>query len=294
VGLQTAEESKSRLQQNLAQHGIAADLFEELFAQAMMVTYPVETVVFLQGSSGEFLLWLVKGFAKVYCPIESERVLTRLAGPGDILGHVNFLNCSGHRQLFEVHAATKCEVAVISREFALRVLQKLDKHDILRLLDSLNVMWSETLFRYVSLLGLGFRDRLEVVLSDLASRFGVRDKRGILIIPKLSQLDLAEMIGSSRPMISRLLKEMTDTGELIRLDQQHIISDQADWLSKNLLQRITEPRRAGSKVLLRSDYSTILNDARNRPQGIAAKPRTFAPQAIAGEARPSELTTLRQ
>src|SRR5580658_6932529 len=130
VSLQTAEESKFRLQQSLAQHGIAAELFEELFSQAMTVNYPAGTVVFLQGSSGEFLLWLVKGFAKVYCPIESERILTRLAGPGDILGHVNFLNGNGHRQLFEVHAASKCEVAVISREFALRVLQKLDKNDI--------------------------------------------------------------------------------------------------------------------------------------------------------------------
>jgi len=291
VGLQTAQESKSRLQQNLAQHGIAADLFEELFGQAMMVNYPVGTVVFLQGSSGEFLLWLVKGFAKVYCPVESERILTRLAGPGDILGHVNFLNGNGHRQLFEVHAASKCEVAVVSREFAHRVLQKLDKQEILRLLDSLNIMWSETLFRYVALLGLSFRARLEVVLSDLAARFGVREKRGVLIIPKLSQLDLAEMIGSSRPMISRLIKEMTDSGELIRLDQQHIISDQAEWLGRNVYQAVVEPRRPGSKIL-NSKYGVPLDYAQSRPQGLAARGSTFSSQPI-GDPRPAEFSTLR-
>lgn len=291
MGLQTAQESKSRLQQNLAQHGIAPDLFEELFGQAMMVNYPVGTVVFLQGSSGEFLLWLVKGFAKVYCPVESERILTRLAGPGDILGHVNFLYGNGHRQLFEVHAASKCEVAVVSREFAHRVLQKLDKQDILRLLDSLNIMWSETLFKYVSLLGLSFRARLEVVLSDLASRFGVREKRGVLIIPKLSQLDLAEMIGSSRPMISRLIKEMTDTGELIRLDQQHIISDQAEWLGRNVYQAVVEPRRLGSKIL-NSKYGVSLDYAQSRPHGMAARGSILGSRPI-GDPRPSEFSTLR-
>ena len=59
----------------------------------------------------------------------------------------------------------------------------------------------------MTLLGVSFRERLEIVLTDLINRFGVREKRGILIVPELSQLDLAEMIGSSRPMISRLVPD---------------------------------------------------------------------------------------
>lgn len=242
MGLQT-DDIKKRLQQRLAQLNLAVELFDELFDQAMVVNYPLGTTVFLQGSSAELLLWLVRGVAKVYCPIEGERILTRLAGPGDLLGQVNFLNCNGrYRQLFEVHAASKCEVAVVSRECALRVLQKLDKPAVVRLLDTLNTMWSEVLFWYVTLFGLGFRERLEMVLRDLAIRFGAKEKRGTLIIPELSQLDLAEMIGSSRPMISRLVKEMTESGELIRLDKQHIISDQAEWLRRDPLLGMIEQR----------------------------------------------------
>lgn len=241
MALQTTEEIRKRLQQRLIQHNLAAELFDELVDQAMMVNYPVGTPIFLQGSSAELLLWLVKGVAKVYCPIEGERILARLAGPGDLLGQVNFLNGHGHRQLLEVHAATKCEVAVVSRECALRILQKLDKADILRLLDALNIMWSQVMFWHVTLLGLSFRNRLELVLTDLADRFGVKEKRGVLIIPELSQLDLAEMIGSSRPMISRLVKEMTESGELIRHNKQHIIADQAEWLKRSPLQGLFEP-----------------------------------------------------
>jgi CRP-like cAMP-binding protein len=240
VVLQGTEEIRKRLQQRFAKHNLAIDLFDELIDQTMVVNYPQGTSVFLQGSSAEFLLWLVKGNAKVYCPVDGERILARLAGPGDILGQVNFLNGSGHRQLFEVHAATKCEVAVVSRESALRVLQKLETSDLLRLIDTFNIMWSEVLFWYMTLLGLGFRTRFELVLTDLAARFGVRDKRGVLIIPELSQLDFAEMIGSSRPMISRLVKEMCESGELLRHDKQHIISDQAEWLRRNIVPGVFE------------------------------------------------------
>lgn len=98
----------------------------------------------------------------------------------------------------------------------------------------------------MTLLGVSFRERLEIVLTDLINRFGVREKRGILIVPELSQLDLAEMIGSSRPMISRLVKDMTESGELIRHDKQHIIADGVEWLRKNALQGIFETHRDGN------------------------------------------------
>jgi CRP/FNR family cyclic AMP-dependent transcriptional regulator len=246
VTLQPTDEIKKRLQQHLDKHNLPPDLFDELVDQAIVVNYQAGTSVFLQGSSAEMLLLLVKGIAKVYCPVEGERILARLAGPGDILGQVNFLNGNGHRQLFEVHAATKCEVAVVGRESALRVLQKLDKTDLLRLLDAFNIIWSENLFWFVTLLGVSFRERLEIVLTDLINRFGVKEKRGMLIVPELSQLDLAEMIGSSRPMISRLVKDMTESGELIRHDKQHIISDGVEWLRKNALQGIFETNRNGN------------------------------------------------
>ncbi len=242
---QTTDEIRRRLLHRLSQLNLGGELFDELIGQMMLVSYAAGTTIFHQGSSAELLLWLVKGVAKVYCPFEdaSGRVLTRLAGPGDLLGQINSLNGNGHRQLFEAQAASKCEVAVLGRECALRVLQKLEKTQLLTLLDSLHLVWSEALFWYVRLLGLGFRHRLEAVLSDLALRFGVREKRGVLIIPELSQLDLAEMIGSSRPMITRLLKEMSESGELARHGKQLIITPEVAWLNARTPVSATDPRR---------------------------------------------------
>jgi len=70
---------------------------------------------------------------------------------------------------------------------------------------------------------MSFRERLEVVLNELGAKFGVRDTRGILLMPELAHADLAEMIGSSRPMVSRLIAEMTEEGLLLRQCKQFIL-----------------------------------------------------------------------
>ena len=61
------------------------------------------------------------------------------------------------------------------------------------------------------------------MLSDLGQRVGVHDNRGTLIIPELSQADLAEMIASSRPLVSRLLNEMEERGLVQRRGKQYLL-----------------------------------------------------------------------
>jgi len=51
----------------------------------------------------------------------------------------------------------------------------------------------------------------------------VPDSRGTLLMPELAQEELAEIIGSSRPMVSKLLTEMTEKGILIREGRRHIL-----------------------------------------------------------------------
>jgi hypothetical protein len=77
--------------------------------------------------------------------------------------------------------------------------------------------------RYVWFLGSPFRTRLEMVLNSLGTRFGISDNRGTLVVPELSHEDLAEMIGSSRPMVSKLIGDMIKKGPLARGEKRHFI-----------------------------------------------------------------------
>jgi hypothetical protein len=62
-----------------------------------------------------------------------------------------------------------------------------------------------------------------MVLKRLGTRVGIEDKRGTLIMPELGHEDLAEMIGSSRPMVSKLISDMTREGLLTRGENRHFI-----------------------------------------------------------------------
>jgi Crp-like helix-turn-helix domain len=70
---------------------------------------------------------------------------------------------------------------------------------------------------------LSYRERLEAMLSEVAARFGVKETRGTLLTLELGHDDWAEMIGSSRPMVSRLIAEMVQNRILAREGKHYIL-----------------------------------------------------------------------
>ena len=72
---------------------------------------------------------------------------------------------------------------------------------------------------------MNFSERMEAVLRDLARKFGVQDSRGILLLPELGHADFAEMIGSSRPMVSRLITERIANKRLLYDGRHYIVID---------------------------------------------------------------------
>jgi CRP-like cAMP-binding protein len=150
-------------------------------------------------------------------------MLVDLARPGDFLAFVNHEDSGGRRQILEAQALTKCSVGLFTREHLMQLLNKLDHQTAIRLLEQLNAAWSMMFERYITFIGSSFRARLEMVLNRLGSRVGIEDKRGILLMPELGHEDLAEMIGSSRPMVSKLIGDMTREGLLTRGEKRHFI-----------------------------------------------------------------------
>jgi CRP-like cAMP-binding protein len=218
------EESQQRLRV-LLQPWLPKELVDELIEHHTSVTYSKDSIIFLQGSPADLIFWVVSGMVKLYCPLSAGgRTLVKLAGPGDLLGHIDFLDTEGRRvQAFEAHALTKCSIAIVTREQLNRLLQKLDAQQLIRLVEGVNTHWSSTAQRFATFLGISFRERLEMTFGDLAAKFGVRDTRGTLLVPELSHVDLAEMIGSSRPMVSRLVNEMIEEGMLTRRGKQYVL-----------------------------------------------------------------------
>jgi CRP-like cAMP-binding protein len=268
------DEGYARLRGNFSHWRVPSTIIDDLVDYRNTISYPREAMVFLEGSPGDLFGCVLAGYVKMYCnAANGARVLARLSGPGEIIGYADCEDGKGRRsKVFETQALTKCSIALFTRERAVRLLRSLESDQAIELYQTLNSYWSSTLHWWTSFLGLGFQQRLEVVLSDLGRRVGVHDNRGTLIIPELSQADLAEMIASSRPLVSRLLNEMEDRGLVQRRGKQYILLK--GWDSQeHTFARIQsslgdEPRSAEAAAQQRYGRLSVVGE---RPKGARGK-----------------------
>ncbi|MGC1400196.1 helix-turn-helix domain-containing protein, partial [Candidatus Binatus sp.] len=54
-------------------------------------------------------------------------------------------------------------------------------------------------------------------------KFGIADSDGVLLTFEPTHSDLAEMIGSSRPVVGRVLTELAEDGEIGRRERKYIL-----------------------------------------------------------------------
>jgi CRP/FNR family cyclic AMP-dependent transcriptional regulator len=224
---QASEEAKEQLASRLAVYGIPAGFVEELLSRYNTIAYEKGSRLFLRGAPADLLFLVFSGVTKVYFPHpDGTRVLVHLAGPSDLIGNVNHIDQKGRRvQSFEVEALTRCTAALLTREHVIKSLQLLERGDLIWVLEGLNTAWSASAQRCAIFFGMTFRQRLEFTLRELGAKFGARDSRGVVLMPELTQTDLAEMIGCSRPMISRLIANMKEDGLVLNEYRRFVLLD---------------------------------------------------------------------
>jgi CRP/FNR family cyclic AMP-dependent transcriptional regulator len=268
-------EFRARLLETLDSLGLCATLAAEIEDHLTLVTYEKGAVIFLRGSAADLLFWPLKGFVKLYLPLsDSMRILVDLARPGDLLAFVNNQDSSRHYQILEAQALTKCSIGLLTYEHLTQLLNELDHQTAIGLLEQLNAAWSTMFERYIMFLGSSFRVRLELVLNRLAARVGIEDERGTLLMPQLAHEDLAEMIGSSRPMVSKLIADMTQEGLLAQAENRHLILRTKARLSmppSGALQPSVRPNGV-SKKIAGGRTSVLAVPARRDPRGPFPRP----------------------
>jgi len=225
------EEAFAILRSGLGRLNLPVDLVDELIERHIAVAFEKGALAFCEGNTDGMLACILSGYVNVYCPVgDGNRTLVRMAGPGEIIGYPDYVDEKGrHARMFEAQVASKCTLALFSRDHIARLLAGLPPEAMVTVIASLNTFWSENLRRFATLLNLPFWDRLTIVMSDLAKRAGVRDSEGIILIPEIGHEDLAEMIGCSRPMVSRLIAEMVESGLLSRRGKQYVLLKKWDF-----------------------------------------------------------------
>jgi CRP-like cAMP-binding protein len=266
-------EADNRLKKQICDIGLPSDLTDDIVGHYTLLDYKKGATIAVPGSPADVLFYIMSGLVKVYCPcVDGSRILIMLAGLGDFIGYVDDLDSRGHRvQIFEIEALTKTSVALFTREHILKALKSLDRGALLNLIEKLNTAWSSAVLRLGRLLGMSFNQRLELVLKELTAKFGVRDSRGVLLMPELSHSDFADMIGSSRPMVTRFMAKMAKEGLLLRQGKHFILCDHV----ANEQSRVRETEKPSSQSVVDGTFKAFppLDQRRQRPASPVAKDR---------------------
>lgn len=164
------------------------------------------TVVMVESTIGDSLFAITSGRVKVYMSDEDGReIILKILGPGDFFGEMSMIDSQPRSA--SVAALEPSTFKVLSHEafaqcveraprIATMVMQALAK----RLRDA---------DRKISTLALmDVYGRVANTLLELA----INDNGKLIVGEKLSQQDIANMVGASREMVNRILKDLSERG----------------------------------------------------------------------------------
>ena len=186
---------------------LAQDTLREIAATGVVRQFPKNAVLINEGEHGDSLFIVLSGKVKVYASNEQgKEVVIDFHGPGEYVGEMSLDGSPRSASVMTVEPTT---CAVVSRaHFREFVLAHPDF--ALHLIEMLIRRVRHTTESVKSLALSDVYGRLVRLLLSLAV-----ERDGRLVVPeKLTQQDIAERVGASRDMISRLMKDLVGGGYL--------------------------------------------------------------------------------
>jgi len=194
---------------------IPEDQLQALISLCEVKQYPKNKMVVTIGDQSYSLYIILKGQLKAYLDDENgKRIELSAMGPGDFFGELSLL--SDHPRSANVRTLTQCELATISKPDFDQFL--MDNPTVTSpIIESLiNRIYHLT----DKLSSLAFQDvygRVVQVLND-----HIVENNGVPMTRPIKQQEIANVIGSSREMVSKILKDLR-TGGYISIVKKAII-----------------------------------------------------------------------
>ncbi|MGD2055648.1 MAG: cyclic nucleotide-binding domain-containing protein [Gammaproteobacteria bacterium] len=197
-----------------------ADLDEaelaRISSKAVTKRYPRNTTIINEGDISDSLYIILSGRVRVYLSdMDGKEVILNDQGPGEFFGEMALLDSAPRSA--SVVTTEKTELSIISKtDFEEFVLQH--PQTLLKILQG-SIRRLRSLTENVrSLALLDVYGRVARVLLQLAEK-----EDGVMKIrTELTQQEIANRVGASREMVSRILKDLR-TGGYIEMKERHII-----------------------------------------------------------------------
>jgi len=200
----------------LPEFGFSNEWIARFEDYAVAKTYPKGTLIFSQGDESDGLFVIREGMVKVYMSDESgKEMLIDTLGPGEIVGEVASLD--GQPRTASVAALVNTQVAKIS----LQEFEQFIKENSDLALELVKLLASRVRDHATSINNLAFKNVYGRVIW-LLEKHAVDNADGSKTVKrKFTQQDIADMVGSSREMVSRVISELVK-GDYISIDRKII------------------------------------------------------------------------
>ncbi len=184
--------------------------FEPLERCLVPRRYAAGQALFHMGDDGGSLHLIERGRVKVTIPSRSgEELILAMLGAGDVLGELSLFD--GKPRSATVQALEKTETLCLQREDLLALMRS--RFDVVgkilevlvRRIRETDVLLADRHFHQIG-------PRLAKKILDLGDAFGIREGTQVRIGVKITQKDLASMIGATRESINKQLKALRDQG----------------------------------------------------------------------------------
>ena len=202
---------------------LSADQLSRLAALARPRRYGGDQVIFNEGDPGASLYVIMQGRVKIArsSPDGKERTIA-LLGPGDLFGELALLD--GDARSADAVALEDSQVLVVPREEFRAFLME---HPQVAM--GLLVVLSRRLRRTSQIVHdaafFDVRGRLARVLLELAQAEAHGESAGSLICPRLTQAELANMVGVTRESINKWLRVFEQRGTLAKRHGRLVVTD---------------------------------------------------------------------
>jgi CRP/FNR family cyclic AMP-dependent transcriptional regulator len=200
---------------SLAQLSAIADPFvRELAALGRLRSYPKNTVFITEGDSSDSVFVVLAGRVKIFLSdTEGHEMILDTQGPGEYVGEMAL---DGNPRSASVMTMESTTFSVVSRDPIREAIRR--NPDFA--LDMISKIIDRARLATNSVKDLALLDvygRVARLLLNMAV-----DNNGKLEIPeKLTQQEIAERVGASRDMVSRIFRDLT-AGGYISVESRHI------------------------------------------------------------------------
>lgn len=184
----------------------------------IMRSYRRNQVVFMEEETGTYMYLVLTGKVKVAKSSSSGReTILAIHKAGDFFGEMSLLD--GKTAPATVSAMEDSKIISVSGSDFHKYLM----HNEKVLLQIINVLCARLrqVWQTQSLSSSKADARIRMGIYELAKRHGIQDAHGTIIDLKITHQELAEMVGTSRETVTRVIARLREEG-IIEVDQRRM------------------------------------------------------------------------